>query len=202
MSASENESAERLCAARAGSRDALGAVLEACRGYLLRIANEQLGSDLHAKGGGSDLVQQTFLEAQRDFADFQGDSEAELLAWLRILLLHNLANFRRHYRGTDKRQVGREVALKSGDSSAESGVAVAADTPTPSQEAIANEEAEAMRLALQRLPAAYRQAIVLRHQEQQSFEEIGRQLNRTPGAARMLWLRAVERLQKELGRTP
>src|SRR5205085_10055364 len=106
MAEPAQEVAQWLPAARAGSRDALGKALEACRGYLLLIANRQLDAALQPKGGPSDLVQETFLEAQRDFAQFQGDSGAELLAWLRQLLLHNLANFKRRYRATDKRQVG------------------------------------------------------------------------------------------------
>jgi DNA-directed RNA polymerase specialized sigma24 family protein len=39
----------------------------------------------------------------------------------------------------------------------------------------------------------------LRHEEQLSFEEIGQRMHRTANAARMLWLRAVEQLQNELG---
>src|SRR5262249_59741442 len=93
-----------LPAARAGSRAALGQALESFRDYLLLIAERELAPDLRAKGGASDLVQETFLEAQRDFADFRGDTEAEFRAWLRRLLLHNVANFARHYRDTAKRQ--------------------------------------------------------------------------------------------------
>src|SRR5262245_29910755 len=106
--------ADFLPAARAGSRDALGQALDACRHYLLRIAQAGLDPDLRAKAGASDLVQETFLEAQRDFARFQGTSEAELLAWLRRLLLNNVANFTRRYRETAKRQTGREVPLEPG----------------------------------------------------------------------------------------
>ena len=57
------------------------------------------------------MVQETFLEAQRDFGRFRGTTDGELRAWLRQLLLHNLANFARSYRGTEKRQVEREVHL-------------------------------------------------------------------------------------------
>src|SRR5688572_10144944 len=103
--------AERLQAARAGSNDALGEALEACRAYLLFIANEELTPDLQAKGGASDLVQQTFLDAQRDFHRFQGDSDVELRAWLREVLRCNAANFARHHRA-QKRQAAREVPLE------------------------------------------------------------------------------------------
>ena len=117
MAESPGDAVHHLPAARAGSREALGRVLEACRAYLLRIANEGVSADVQAKGGASDLVQETFLEAHRDFAHFQGNSEAELLAWLRCLLLNNMANFARAYRATGKRQVGREVPLERGESS-------------------------------------------------------------------------------------
>src|SRR5438105_7704898 len=56
------DAARRLAQARAGSREALGQALEACRRYLLRIAEDDLDPALRAKGGASDLVQQTFLE--------------------------------------------------------------------------------------------------------------------------------------------
>ena len=60
-----------LAAARAGSREALGRVLESCRGYLLLIAQQELDPALQARGGASDLVQQTFLEAQADLSGRQ-----------------------------------------------------------------------------------------------------------------------------------
>src|SRR5437762_14358353 len=102
---------EWLSSARNGSPDALGVALESCRAYLLLVANQELDSGLQAKGGASDLVQETFLEAHRDFPGFEGSSADELRGWLRKILLHNLANFARHYRDTDKRKLAREVGL-------------------------------------------------------------------------------------------
>jgi RNA polymerase sigma-70 factor (ECF subfamily) len=104
MSRPSQDAARWLAAARAGSKEALGEALEACRGYLLLVANRELDPDIQAKGGASDLVQETFLEAQRDFARFAGDSKEELLAWLRRMLVHNLLNFTRRYRATGKRR--------------------------------------------------------------------------------------------------
>jgi RNA polymerase sigma-70 factor (ECF subfamily) len=189
--------AQWLPAARAGSTAALGQALEACRGYLLTIANRQLDAALQAKGGPSDLVQETFLEAQRDFARFHGESGAELLAWLRQLLLHNLANFKRRY-GTGKRRVGREVML-GGDTPGGSPTAEPPlDTPSPSKRALAAEQAEALERALGRLPDNYRQVIVWRYREGRSFPEIAQLLACTENAARKLWFRGIERLQREL----
>ena len=196
------DAARCLAAARAGSQQALGQVLETFRGYLLLIADREMDPELRAKGGASDLVQETFLEAQRDFGRFHGNSADELRAWLRRLLLNNVANFTRQYRERAKRQVGREIPLEAGGSSHERGAGLEADTLSPSGEALAHEQAEALAQAVQRLPPDYRQVLALRHEEQLSFEEIGQRMQRTANAARMLWLRAVERLQKEMGVSP
>ena len=64
-------------AARQRSEEAQGQVLELCRPYLLHIANQELASDLQPKIGASDLVQETFLDAHRDFGRFHGTAEAE-----------------------------------------------------------------------------------------------------------------------------
>ncbi|HUY35812.1 MAG TPA: sigma-70 family RNA polymerase sigma factor [Pirellulales bacterium] len=186
-----------LSSARAGSREALGQSLEVCRPYLLRVAGGRLDRKLRAKGGASDVVQQTFLDAQRGFKGFTGESEAELLRWLRTLLLHNVANFKRDFHGTAKRQVAREIALdQEGPPSA--WLALAGHEPTPSQQALRTEEAERVQQALARMPKRLRRVIELRHQRQWTFQEIGRRLKLSASGARVLWKRAIERLSEEL----
>jgi RNA polymerase sigma-70 factor (ECF subfamily) len=192
------DAARWLAAARAGSGEALGQVLETFRAYLLLVADRELDPELRAKGGASDLVQETFLEAHRDFAQFHGASVDDLRAWLRRLLLNNVANFTRDYRQRAKREVGREVPLEGCGSSHERGAGLAADGISPSGEAVAHEQAEALARAMKALPPDYRQVLALRHEEQLTFEDIGQRMQRTANAARMLWLRAVERLQKEM----
>ena len=181
--------------ARNGSKIALGQLLENYRLYLLQIANQQIPTDLCGKAGGSDLVQQTFLEAQRDFGAFQGTTEAEWVGWLRRILLHNLANLVQQYRATGKRDVAREIAL-----GADGGVDGLPGTDlSPSGTALAREADVALEAALARLPAEYRQVIVWRNRERLSYAEMGALLHRSAEAARKLWCRAVERLQEELG---
>jgi len=202
MGAQDKSVAEALPAARGGCSEALGQVLESCRGYLLQIAGQELDPALQAKGGASDLVQDTFLKAQHHFGQFQGETEAELKAWLRQILLNNVADFSRHYQQTDKRQVGREVPLASPESSGATGPEPAAPSPSPSGEAIQREQAQAIQQALERLPEEYRRVLQYRYQEQRAFEDIGQLMNLTPNAARKLWVRAVKRLQQESGLAP
>jgi RNA polymerase sigma-70 factor, ECF subfamily len=202
MSEPTHEAAQWLPAARAGSREALGKLLDAARHYLQSIAQQELDPDLRAKNSPSDIVQETFVEVQRAFGQFQGDTEAELLAWMRQLLLHRVGKLRRRYRDTQKRRLAREVALGDDDSSDGPAGRLAANMLSPSGQAMEHEQDQALQAALRRLPKDYRRVITLRYEKQLSFEEIGRLLQRSPDAARKLWARAVERLQEELDPPP
>src|SRR5947209_15008286 len=72
--------------ARGGDGEALGQLLELYRNYLMLMARLQLGRRIQGKFDAADLVQETFLEAHRDFAQFRGATERELIAWLRRIL--------------------------------------------------------------------------------------------------------------------
>jgi RNA polymerase sigma-70 factor (ECF subfamily) len=183
--------------ARRGSSEALGRMLEGCRQYLLLVANEQLEPELQDKLGPSDVVQETFLDAQRDFRNFAGQTEPELLAWLRRILLNNLADARRRYRGAGKRDVAREIPLTDA-AAAELRHSIASETDSPRTRLTAEEQAEALRQALDQLPEAKRRVIEWRNHDRLSFAEIGRRLGKSEEAARKAWARAIEQLQRTL----
>jgi RNA polymerase sigma-70 factor, ECF subfamily len=186
-----------LAAARAGSRDALGDVLEGCREYLLHVAIRELAPGVRPKVGASDLVQETLLEAHRDFAQFRGRTEAELLGWLREILRNNLSNVVRRYLATAKRRADREISLDAGPTGDDEAPGLASPSPPPSAEVAAEEERAAVLRALARLPDDHRQVILLRNFDGLSFDAIAVRMGRTPDAVRQLWARAVYRLQHE-----
>jgi len=198
MSDVQGTTAGWLSAAKAGSPEALGQALQACHGYLLLVAKGELDPALQAKGGASDLVQETFLKAHRAFAQFKGDSEQTLLAWLRELLLNSLTDFERRYQQTGKRQVRRERTLGDRAAWAAPGIPRGAANLTPSGQVMRQEEVDLALSALARLPDEYRLVITMRYQENRSFDEIGILLGRTANAARKLLLRALERVQHDL----
>lgn len=185
--------------ARAGSTVALGRLMEGCRKYLLLVANEALDSDLRPKGGASDLVQDTFVGAHRDFAEFHGSTEPELLAWLTKILTNRISNNVRHYRYTHKRDVAREVSLEAGFDP--QGLAPNQEIG-PDQAAIAQDEAGRLKRAIASLPEPLREVLVLRTWERRSFAEVAARLNGTPESVRKLWGRAVRQLQEELDDHP
>src|SRR5438132_13021190 len=110
-SAGQSSSEQLLRRALQGDRDALGRVLERHRAYLVVLARFQIGRRLQGKVDASDVVQEAFLGACRDFPQFRGSTETEFIGWLRQILASLLANLVRHYQGTQRRDVRLERQL-------------------------------------------------------------------------------------------
>src|SRR5262245_37586973 len=106
------ETGNLLVEARQGTEAARGALLETYRTYLALLARVEIGRRLQGKIDTSDVVQETFLEAHRNFGKFRGSGQAEFVAWLRGILAARIANYVRHYVGTQGRDVRREQGLE------------------------------------------------------------------------------------------
>ncbi len=184
-----------IAAAREGDRVSLGEIFAQCRGYLLAIAHTELDDTLRGKLAVSDVVQETLLRAQQNFAGFRGNGEEELLAWVRQILANYITDVRRSFRGASKRDIGREVRIAGRpDQTTWQLEGLAIDSATPGRAAAGAEEVEKLKDALASLPAEYQTVLRLRTWERLPFAEVGRRMDRTPDAARMLWGRAVQRL--------
>jgi RNA polymerase sigma-70 factor, ECF subfamily len=192
----ENVAADLLLAAQAGSNSSLGQLLQGYQDYLNLLADEELGSAIKVKASASDLVQDSFLEAKRDFGQFTGQSTEEFQAWLRRLLLNNVANVIRSFQGTEKRDISKENPAERSDRHATR--PLAGENKTASSIVMKNELLDALQLAIQKLPGHYQDVIRWRNYDRASFEDIGTRLERSAEAARKLWVRAVELLQQEL----
>jgi RNA polymerase sigma-70 factor (subfamily 1) len=107
----DSDPEELLDRAKAGEAPALGRLLELYRAYLIVLARVQIGRRLQGKVDASDVVQEAFLGACRDFPQFRGTTSKEFLGWLRQILASLLANLVRHYQGTQRRDVRLERQL-------------------------------------------------------------------------------------------
>jgi RNA polymerase sigma-70 factor (ECF subfamily) len=198
----EDRSIERMLeGARGGDRSQLGHLFEACRSYLGVLARAQVEPWLQAKVDASDIVQETLLEAHRDFGRFHGKTAAEWLAWLREILSHNAADYVRRYGTTEKRQARREVSLgaRPDGSDASSFACEPADPgASPSQQAICHERELHLANALAKLAPDYQEVIMLRNLQRLPFDEVARRMGRSRPAVQMLWMRAVRKLQQEM----
>lgn len=186
--------------ARRGDKSSIGVLLEQYHNYLLVLASTQLENRLQPRVSPSDVVQETMLRAHKNFAQFRGHSEGELIAWLRQILVNNLAKFVEQHVLAARRDVRREVSIQRlGAALEQSTVQLAAllpaDNKSPSLAVQEREEAVILANRLAQLPPSYREVLMLRNLQQLPFEVVAERIGRSVGATRMLWLRAIEKLR-------
>ena len=185
--------------ARSGDKEAFGQLLTQYHNYMRLMARALTGTSLKHRVDSSDVVQEVFLEAHRDFPQFEGSTEGELLAWLRRILARNLADNAR-YQNAGLRDHRRQHSLESllDQSSLSLQEALAATATTASGVAAQRERAVLLADALESLSADYREVVILRNLEGLKFNEVAARMGRSSGAVRMLWARAIERLSEVL----
>jgi RNA polymerase sigma-70 factor (ECF subfamily) len=192
---------ELLAEAHRGNDAALGKLLENYSKYLKLLARVQIGRRLQGKADASDIVQETFLDVYRQFANFRGLTEPEFLGWLRRILAGQIAQMMRHYLGTKGRDVKleRELVADVDQSSQALNNDLADSQSTPSQHVSRREQSVLLAEALDRLTEDYREVIILRHLEALSFPEVAVRMNRSENSVQKLWVRALASLRRTLG---
>jgi RNA polymerase sigma-70 factor, ECF subfamily len=179
--------------------DNAGVGLDRYRSYLHLLARTQLAGRLKGKVDASDIVQLTLLKAHASLEQFRGRAPAELAGWLRQILARTLADLLRDFHRA-RRDVGLERSLESAmeQSSARLEAWLTADQPSPSEQAIHNEQLVRLADALAALPEPQRQALVLKHCEGWSLAAIGEHLDRSPAAIASLLRRGLKQLTGQL----
>jgi RNA polymerase sigma-70 factor (ECF subfamily) len=186
------DSGERLATlgrARAGDARALGELLAGFQPYIRVIVHGLSDRRVQARLDESDFVQDALLEAHRSFASFRGTTVAELVVWLRQIVVRTTNRTLRNLAGTAKRDPACERPLAELDGLAPDPGA------SPSDQAIRHEDSLSMAEALGRLPDDMQQVLLGRHLDGLSHAELAQRLGRTEAAVRMLYLRALRRLR-------
>lgn len=186
--------------ARRGSKSSLGSLLQQYRNYLAVLASMQIDKRLLPRVSPSDVVQETMLRAHKHFGQFRGTTEPELMAWLRQILVNNLAKFVEQHMLAARRDVRREVSIERIGAALEHSTIqlaqlVPAANKSPSMAVQQREEAVELADRLAQLPEDYREVLVLRNLQGLPFEDVAQRIDRSVGATRMLWLRAIEKLR-------
>ena len=199
----QSEVDKLFISARQGSGSCLGRLLTLYANYLKLLVSAQLDARLCTRVSPSDIVQETFFEAHRDFSQFRGQSSGEFVAWLRRILVNNILRVVEQHLLAEKRDVRREISLENigrrlEQSTARLETLLAERGDSPSGCAQRREHEIILADALAELPASYRDVIVLRHIEGMPFDEVALRMDRSAGAVRMLWLRALKKLREAL----
>jgi RNA polymerase sigma-70 factor (ECF subfamily) len=177
--------------------------LERFRPYLRVLARTNLDPRLRGKLDPSDVVQEALLRAIQALAQYRGTSEAALTAWLRQILVTTLANTVRDL-NRKKRDPDREQSVQAAveQTSARLEAWLKAGSLSPSQVAIRNEDIVRLEAAIDRLPHAQRDALILHYLQGWTLDAVARHLNRTPTAVAGLTKRALRQLRRELAPDP
>jgi RNA polymerase sigma-70 factor (ECF subfamily) len=194
---------ELIRLARNGSGESLGELLNRYRNYLKLLASSRIPHLVQGRAGSSDVVQEVCFQAHQSFGQFRGSSEGEFLCWLRAVLASRLNRLLEQHVGAERRDVRREHNLQElanslGRSSMRLEEMLIDREPSPSSALQRSELLVALSNIISELPDDYRQVLLLRHIDGLSFNEVASRLERSPGATRMLWFRAMDRLRELL----
>ena len=190
-----DETDQLLAQVICGDAQAINELLERYRAKLRRMVDVYIDPRVAVRADASDVVQETFVAAQRSFDQFRGETEQELRGWLLSILANRLADYVRRYRLSQRRSVDREL----GGEPAEWQLGDLCDSaPTPGAVAVGREEQRRVQAAIAQLREPLRSVLIARTWHGASFAEIGQQHGCSADAARKTWSRAVQAMQKLL----
>lgn len=192
-----------LKAARKGDATALSTLFGLYQNYIRLLAASQIRARLRVRASESDVVQETLLNATRGFSEFRGTTGGEFVTWLRVILTRRIQTLIQTHVDAQVRDVRREVSLETvgkwvDQSSVRLENVLIANDPSPGTQLAHHERSVRVANALAQLSEDHREVLMLRSIEDLDFQEVAEQMERSHGAVRMLWLRAVEALRDKL----
>jgi RNA polymerase sigma-70 factor, ECF subfamily len=201
---------ELLSRARAGETEALGELCGLYRNYLRMVVRSGLGTKLRERVELSDVVQEVLVDVVRQFPQFNGETEAAIMGWLRRLVGQRLADLGRYHRRVKRR--GDAVAVQL-DAAAESGgVTGRASGPvldmlglsqtSPSQAVSKREQFDILADALAGLAEQEADALWLYFAENLSFDAIGKRLNLSRKSVSRIVGQSLKKLRRSLDGPP
>jgi len=190
----------------AGDARALADLFARYRSRLKRMVKLRMDPRVQGRVDPSDVVQEAYIEAERQLRDYLNDPQLPVFLWLRLVAGQRLTVAHRRHLGAQARDAGREVSIYRGPVPEASSAALAAQLlgrlTTPSQAAARAELKLRVQEALNDLDLIDREVLVLRHFEQLGNAEAAAVLGIGPTAACNRYVRALERLRAALGGFP
>jgi RNA polymerase sigma factor (sigma-70 family) len=170
--------------ARHGAPEDVNAFYERCAKRLLPLIRLRLGRTLRREMESRDILQTVLCKSFERLS--QVDDPAAVMSWL-ARIAENEIRDQADYHQRQRRDAARRAPLDD-----------AADVPAPVRQALSQailgEQAKALEAALDSLPDAARELIILRKLEELTFPEIARRLGKSEDACRMAFSRAMAAL--------
>ena len=184
---------------KAGEPEAFDQLFARHRSFLRQVVELRMDRRVRGRVDPSDVVQEAQLDAFQRLADYIRRRPMPFRLWLRKTAYERLLKVQRRHLGAARRNAGREVALPAESSAALAEGLLGADS-APSHRAERAELAARLRSALDELPEADREVLVLRNFEGLSNPEAGYLLGLDPAAVSKRHGRALLRLREVLWR--
>jgi len=190
----------------AGDQAVWGDLLERLRPRLRRMVELRLDPRLQGRLDASDVIQEAYLSASAQLADYLKKPAIPFFLWLRLVTAQKLVELHRRHLRTKARDANRQVSLHGGAWPAASSAALASKLmgrePSPSQAAREAEQQRWLQEALNRMEPLDREVVALRHFEQLSNAETAQVLGLDVSAASKRYVRALQRLKDILVAMP
>jgi RNA polymerase sigma-70 factor (ECF subfamily) len=192
-----------LARAREGDALALGDLFEGYRERLSLMVRLRMDPRLQARVDPADVLQDTYLDVHRRFADYASQPSMPFFLWLRWLTAQRLVDLHRRHLGAKARDAGQEVSLFQGALPQASSVSLAAQLMgklTSASKVLMRAETQLrVQHALNRLEPIDREVLSLRHFELLTNDETASELRIGKKAASNRYVRALRRLKELLG---
>ena len=175
--------------------------LDEHRGRLLALAGRNLNPVLAKRVSPEDVVQETFAAACRKTDFMQNCPDVPVYCKLRKILFQTITDLERKHLQSSKRDAycEQEIAAAEDVSSPGPDWNLFADTVTGPLTQIARQDRyELLRKTMESLPEHDREILELRHFDGMSNLECAEALHLTPKNASIRYVRALERLKKQL----
>ena len=178
---------ELIVRARAGDQKAFETLLNQYKNLVYAIMLKMVRNPQEAE----DLTQEAFMKAFHAIGAF--NEEYAFSTWLMKIATNNCIDFLRKKKlktysidqPIQHKDDAIQVELPTGD-------------PSPERQLLTAEQARILRQAIEELPPLYRHVIILRHQEEKSYEEIAEILDVPIGTVKARIFRAREMLNKRI----
>jgi RNA polymerase sigma-70 factor (ECF subfamily) len=204
--ANSDETNSLLRQVAAGDQAVWGDLLERARPRLRRMVELRLDPRLQGRLDASDVIQEAYLTASAQLAEYLKKPTIPFFLWLRLVTGQKLVELHRHHLRTKARNAGRQVSIHRGRSPAVSTAVLASKLigrePSPSHAAREAEQYRWLQEALDRMDPLDREVIALRHFEQLTNAETAQVLDLEVSAASKRYVRALQRLKEILAAMP
>ena len=195
-----------LIAAGEGDADAVGQLLARHRPALRRMIDMRLDPKLRQRLDASDVVQDVLIDAHRRLDEYLADPKMPFHLWIRLIAKDRIIDAHRRHRGAARRSLDREQPMHSPGGIDQSTMDLAAQLCdpelTPAARATWEELQRRFRDALDELPEADREVVLMRHFEHLSNSEVAAALDLSEPAASMRYMRSMRKLRSILGEEP